>query len=136
MSPRGRAPWPPALTTGALNHLASFLPSLPPQQLVELGKGAAVRGAAGGRGEQVPPSCSELSSRPHNLLYSFGSSLRGGSGIKTGGGLLTRELGRDSPALGNYQSFEKCNNKKKASSEVAVVGKDRCLSPLQPLCPS
>lgn len=52
MSPRGRAPWPPALTTGALNHLASFLPSLPPQQLVELREGAAVRGAAGGEGSR------------------------------------------------------------------------------------
>lgn len=36
---QGACPLAPALTTGALNHPASFLPSFPLQQLAELGEG-------------------------------------------------------------------------------------------------
>lgn len=54
---QGACPLAPALTTGALNHQASFLPSFPLQQLAELGEGVRLR-----VGGQLPPSGPETSS--------------------------------------------------------------------------
>lgn len=54
---QGACPLAPALTTGALNHPASFLPSFPLQQLAELGEEGRLR-----VGEPLPPPGSQISS--------------------------------------------------------------------------
>lgn len=118
MSPRGRAPWPLSLTTGALNHWASFLPSLPPRQLGELGEQAAVRvgvasyhllalsslPAIGSALFPPPISCSQLILSLHqNLSRPLYQRTRKGLG-ESSGKCCIRKL---------YGSFEKCDNKRK-----------------------
>lgn len=91
MSPRGRAPWPPALTTGALNHSASFLPSLPPQQLVELGEGVAVRAGGGSRYHLLALNCLPALAPPPSPVFNWFFSQWPS---KIGQGFCTRELRR------------------------------------------
>lgn len=63
---QGACPLAPALTTGALNHPASFLPSFPLQQLAELGEG--VRGRLG---RELSPSGAEASSSWKSEAFIF-----------------------------------------------------------------
>lgn len=63
---QGACPLAPALTTGALNHQASFLPSFPLQHLAELGEGGRV-----GVGGQLPPSRLETYSSLTSKAFIF-----------------------------------------------------------------